>query len=570
YKPVGHYAGNPLLEDYFRGMTWLGRVAFKFADAEDKQFKPSRAPLIITVCLRQNNPVWERYTRMMDTLSFIVGPTDDGGPSEVGALMDSVYGSGATPDALKDEQKWQKFLSRIDELPQPQINSTFVNTTKALNAERSWRLMGQRFTLDAMIFQNMIYDKVGSDDKKREFPSGLDVMAVLGSTAALDAQKAAGETDYQNYSSQLEKLQKAALAQAQPDWLGTFYSGWLYSFLPQVQPKGDAFSPVMGTTAWQNREVNTALGSWAELKHDTALYSKMPEFMGGGGPPGSPYPPAYVEPNPNVFYRMAFISKSIFDGLMKRGYIGNSNMPDIGADLNFSQLFDGIGKMADIYNGLGDIAVKELQGQTLTEEEFGLIQSPIGVIEDQADFARISKQDIKLPPVPVVAAVSGANNDVLEAGVGKVDRIFVVVPINGQLQVAQGGVFTYYEFKQPRSDRLTDEEWQKKLSSAAPSLPAFSKNYLLSGGKTVDMLAFRIGDVYIVNKKGATPPLNVRSKPSKSASVVDSLGYYTYFEITAGPEKADKLNWWKIKVFGTEKEGWVAENPDWYDRAHGQ
>ncbi|HEX7556289.1 MAG TPA: DUF3160 domain-containing protein, partial [Leptolinea sp.] len=35
YKPVGHYVGNPLLEDYFRGMTWLGRVAFKFADAED-------------------------------------------------------------------------------------------------------------------------------------------------------------------------------------------------------------------------------------------------------------------------------------------------------------------------------------------------------------------------------------------------------------------------------------------------------------------------------------------------------------------------------------------------------
>ena len=28
YRPVGHYAGDPELENYFRGMTWFGRVHF--------------------------------------------------------------------------------------------------------------------------------------------------------------------------------------------------------------------------------------------------------------------------------------------------------------------------------------------------------------------------------------------------------------------------------------------------------------------------------------------------------------------------------------------------------------
>ncbi len=109
----------------------------------------------------------------------------------------------------------------------------------------------------------------------------------------------------------------------------------------------------------------------------------------------------------------------------------------------------------------------------------------------------------------MVAAVSGANNEVLEAGVGKVERIFVVVPINGQLQIAQGGVFSYYEFKQPRSDRLTDEEWQKKLTTNSPSLMAYTKNYLQPGGKTVDSLALRVGDIFIVIRK-ALPPIKVR------------------------------------------------------------
>ncbi len=284
YRPLGHYAENAKLENYFRGMTWLGRVAFKFKDIKNPKFKPSRASLIITFCLRQDSAILSRYSKMMDTLGLIVGPTDDGGPIEMGALMDSIYGSNMTFDFLKDEQIWQQFLSRVDELPQPQINSTFVNSTKELNAERSWRLMGQRFTLDAVIFQNLIYDKVGSKDRKREFPSGLDVMAVLGSPAAIEAQRAAGQMTYLNYPSQMDKMQKAAQAQTQPEWLGSFYSGWLYSFFPQLQPKGASYPPAMQTTAWQNRELTSALGSWAELKHDTTLYTKMPEFIAGGGP----------------------------------------------------------------------------------------------------------------------------------------------------------------------------------------------------------------------------------------------------------------------------------------------
>jgi hypothetical protein len=575
YKPVGHYAGDAKLENYFRGMTWLGRVAFKFRDAENPEFKPSKVPLIITLAVRQSEigdkPLLENYLRLMESLTFLIGPTDDGSPLEIGALMDSVYGPNATFDDLADEQKWQTFLERSGQLPRPQINSTFVNSTKALDFERSWRLMGQRFTLDGMIFQNVIYDKVGSSEEKREFPSGLDVMSSMGSIAAMQAQNVSGETKYKNYATQIVRMQALLQNQPQQDWLNTFYSAWLYAFLPQVQAKKENFPPNMQTFAWQNKEVNSALGSWAELKHDTALYTKMPEFMGGGGPPGSPPAPGYVEANPNVFYRLSYAASAINKGLEERGYTQTAiETTEAGGGLTFSQLWEGMGQLAETYGKLGDIAVKELQGLSLTADDYSLIQSPLGPVEFFADYGKSSGQDIPLKPVPVVAAVSGAGNDVLQAGVGKVDRIYVVVPMDGRLAIAQGGVFSFYEFKQPRSDRLTDEDWQKKLDSNPPDLPAYTANYLLPGGKPVDSLAFRVGDVYLITDKGGNPPLKLRANPSRTAAVLDSLAKDTYLEITEGPEKADGFFWWKVKVFDMDATGWVAENQEWYSRAHGQ
>jgi hypothetical protein len=293
--------------------------------------------------------------------------------------------------------------------------------------------------------------------------------------------------------------------------------------------------------------------------------------MGGGGPPSSPPAPGYVEANPNVFYRLAYVSQAIMDGLELRGYIPSE--PDYagsGGDLSFYDLWRGMGTLANQFTELGDIAAKELRGENLTEDDRYRIISPLGALEDHVDFAKRSGQDMKLPPVPVIAAVSGAQNDVLEVGVGNVDRIYVAVTINGQLQIAQGGVFSYYEFKQARSNRLTDEEWRKKLVGNAPKLLPYTESFLLPSGKAVDALAFRVGDIYIINEKGATPPLNLRSKPTKSSDVIDMLKFYTYIEIIDGPQKADNLTWWKIKVYDTDTEGWVAGNPEWYDRAHGQ
>ncbi|MEJ5201992.1 MAG: DUF3160 domain-containing protein [Anaerolineales bacterium] len=571
YKPVGHYAGDPTLEAYFQGMTWLGRVNFAF---RQKEPLPSRAPLMITLALQKaqvgTTPASEVWGRVHEILTFLFGPTDDPGPLELSLLMGRIYGTSVTITDLADEALWQEFLKHTADLPAPQINSTFVSSSVEMETTRSWRFLGQRFTLDAFILQNLVFDKVGTQQNPRLKPSGMDVMAVLGSATAQQELKETGETAYQNYESQMQKMQTAVQAQPEEEWLLHFYSTWLYAFVPQVLPKETAYPPYMRTTAWGYKELNSALGSWAELKHDTALYTKMPEPMGGGGPPVSPSAPAYVEPNPDVFYRLAYASRSLVNGLKERG-IAPEPPAFEGAESRQLSLYDlliGMERMAEKLEALGDIAGRELLGEQLSQEDYELILGCLGPVECAVAQFRAYGMEANFDPIPVIAAVSGAGEgEILQAGVGYLDRLYAIVPIEGQPQIAQGSIFSYYEFTQPRNNRLTDEQWQQLLAINPPR-PDWINRFAFSGGKAMDVLAFRIGDVYILTEAGANPPLNLRKSPSKNAAVVKKLDMVeTYLTIIDGPVNADGYRWWKIKLYD-DTEGWIVENQEWYQRSY--
>jgi hypothetical protein len=584
YRPTGHYAGIPELENYFRVMTWLGRVAFEFKNLDQPGLTPSRAPLIITLALSTSTiadePAAETWAKIYEILDFLVGPSDDPGPVELSALMEQVYGAHLTLSDLSDDSQWQAFLLKTDELPAPAINSTFASYSTVTSNERNWRFMGQRFTLDAFIFQNLIYDKVGTPSDPREFPSGLDVAAAFGSKQALDALATAGATHYANYPQQMTAVQTVVQNQPEAEWLNRFYTSWLYAFLPQVRQKNEGYPPYMTSDAWGYKDANSLLGSWAELKHDTVLYAKMPEAAGGGGPLTSGPPPAYVEPNPNVFYRLAYAANALHEGLNSRvadwyeknWTISPQSTDPLDQPLGFQNYLSSLSSLAKNFQTFGDIAVRELQGQALTPEDYAVIMSclePKECLNQGAYSINPPESD----PIPVIAAVSGAKDEVLEAGVGYLNRIYVAVPLEGKLQIAQGGVFSYYEFTQPRSDRLTDAAWQEKLANGSLAIAAWQRQFLLPGGAPTHALAFRVGDIYILTKEGANPPLNVRAGPSRSAEIVGKLDQAGEFlEITEGPVVTTEGTWWKIKSpydAGDIPVGWILENQDWLVRMPG-
>jgi len=225
--------------------------------------------------------------------------------------------------------------------------------------------------------------------------------------------------------------------------------------------------------------------------------------------------------------------------------------------------------LADKFSKLGDIAAKELAGQPIDPADNYTITDCLGKVECMNLANDYSRPASEMPKPPVIAAVSGAQNSVLEVGIGNIDRIYVVVPLEGNQEVAQGGVFSYYEFTQPRDQRLTDDEWRAKLAAgSAPALPAWASNFVLAGGKPADWLAFRKGDVYIITTAG--DQLNMRDSASLKGTLVKQLKTGEYVEIIGGPVSADGHTWWNIKDldYSQELSGWAVENHDWYERSY--
>jgi hypothetical protein len=401
-------------------------------------------------------------------------------------------------------------------------------------------------------------------------------MAALGSQPALNAQAKAGETGYQNYLEQMAAMQKVINSQSEAEWLNPFYSAWLYAFLPQVAMKDAAYPPAMRTGAWGYKDLNSALASWAELKHDTTLYTKRPEPMGGGGPPGSPPAPGYVEPEPDVFFRLAYLAQALVKGLEEHASLPPQQENPVPGPLTLNTLLTGMSTLGDTFQQLGQIAANELSGRLPTsEEERALIQGCLGPVECYVLQSQSYGQPASMPPVPVVSTVSGASAEfILEAATGYVDRIYVTIPAgDGSFQLAQGGIFSYYEFLRPRSDPLTDARWRDQITQQPADLPVWTANFLLPPGKgfAAGVMAMRIGDVYKMTPAGGDPPLSLRGSPSRAVPAITALRTGDYFEILDGPLKAEGITWWKVKdISYSNAVGWIAENPTWYERAYGQ
>jgi len=75
----------------------------------------------------------------------------------------------------------------------------------------------------------------------------------------------------------------------------------------------------MQNQAWARKDLNTLLGSWTELKHDTILYAKQVYAEMGGGMEGVD-DRGYVEPNPYLYARLAALVNLTREGLAPPGY----------------------------------------------------------------------------------------------------------------------------------------------------------------------------------------------------------------------------------------------------------
>ena len=468
YRVRGHYTRSDTLKQYFRSMMWLGRMAF----AGDPKFKSlSRQATLSALLLIQ---AFERITvngeismdvwdRIYSPTVFLVGKSDDITPLQYLDLAHQVYGHNFAQldvNSLGNGPEFDEFLTVAENLPGPKI--TYGGQPQGM------RFMSQRFVPDSYILDELVFDKIPS---LRFMPKGLDVMVVLGSERARQHLKDMGEMTDQVYADKLDSLCVEFKSYSSEVWAQNLYWNWLYSLMPLLFPKSNGYPSFMIKPAWMDKELFAALGSWAELRHDTILYAKQ-SGTELGIPEASALEQGYVEPNPHLYGRLASLARFFITGLKDRGLL-------------FQKFRIHLEHFEALAGSLKSISEKELSKQSLSPEDYQLICNFGLEIEAIGEFTEWAETSGPSPmaddEMPVIADVHTDFNSgtCLEEGVGYPFAIYVITPVEGQLKITKGAGFSYYEFIQPMTQRMTDEAWREMLrSDSPPALPHWTSTFI--------------------------------------------------------------------------------------------
>gem|GEM_PF-1137096 len=472
FKPRGHYTRSEQLKRYFKVMNYMGNASFAFKPLPGMNGKDrvshATASLLIYHALLEQKKVLSLWERMDSVISFLVGESDDYTIYDIDKAVKKTI-SGYRFDRTLSGDEIDDLGDALLKIRKPRIYSGTGNLEnlqqpsgtleKVLESSIGFRFMGARLVPDTEITQRLITPSVGRylgsrkpftlqrrplpDGKRvRGYAMGLDVMAVFGSETAKGILKVNGETEFDKYEERFADLKKQFASRDFTKWYRTVYGGGLYSLFPLMQLReGPTF---MTTEAWRRKSLNTALASWAALRHDTILYVKQPFAAEMGGEPEPLEAKGYVEPVPAFYLRLRSLVELTRSGLLQFNLLTQTERAVLE---RFS------GELRRFY----EIAIKELENRKLSKDEYDFIQNyTLSYLHPQWEFT-----DDKDTRIIADVMTNGMDGLCVEEGIGFVNILYAAYRIpSGTIIVGRGPVFSYHEFKQDMNNRLTDEQWK--------------------------------------------------------------------------------------------------------------
>lgn len=461
FKPRGHYTRSEEAERYFRAMMWL--QTFTFCGEQKVPVKQTAMMAYLLNSIDKN--VAKEGVGVYKTLDFLMGEPDNVAVIDVADYLASNKVDGITK--LMESSTLNGINAKLGSLfkTHNRITSKIAEkSSSGKDCENKVNFMPQRYTPDAYVLSRMFDEKANSEVP---FPRGLHVFSAFG----VDAADRINEGYYQDadnwkgYADEMKKV-KAKMSRF-ADWDKSMYNKWM-ECLVQLQKPNKDYPDYMKTSSWERKNMNTALASWAELKHDAILYAEQPicAECGGGEEFPEPIVVGYVEPNLGFWQKMKEMLKLTRTLLTLNGFMTE----DLdGKTTSLEEYMDFCIK----------VSKKELEGKSLSEEEYAHIERmgssvewyTLGVIDpdmELSDWSDLKGSDRSIALVSDVFTrnVLGCKKcSVLSEATGNADAIYVNVLIDGKIYIMRGAVFSYYEFVNPLDTRYTDEEWQKLLDT---------------------------------------------------------------------------------------------------------
>jgi hypothetical protein len=491
----GHYATSPLA-GYFLAVKWYGLVPL-----------PLDASVFELVRTLDATPAPAVYPRMTDPSAAADPPIADGTVGEMWNAVDDLIGTflGRPVDATvvhlrqvaREHPAWatdpprQALVARLEELVG---TFRFRGLEGGLSGEvpaLRCSFVPQRYGLDEEFFSRL------SDPTlpERTMVTALDVFAGLGSATAtehaLESQR--GAKWFETYRTRLAELAAETAGRPASYWATDLYHSWLAALAALARPLDlPADSPLTfaRTPAWRDRLLYSALAGYAQLKHDAVLYamqemgaecdSDRPAFL-YIEQPVLPEPRGYVDPVPEFFRALAELARRVYRELAR----GEAPLVEYFEPVTYERRETNAGAFVERLAGLAE---REVRGEPLSPADDDWLRWVGGMLE--LLYTRANPETTHFPGADEGRIANGValatdvftdlrHLQVLQLALGRIHDLYVAVPDGVGQRMTQGGIQSYYEFRQPMTERLTDEAWGRRVAEGrTPPFPDWSQSFL--------------------------------------------------------------------------------------------
>lgn len=493
-RPRGHYAGVPAREQYFRAVMWLGREGLRLVDVANGQRVLRRRSVAGALGLRAlaDDATRASLRTVERSIAGFAGEPEALTMGDLDALASQLTAAGrweALPDA--------RVMEVIDGIrgDRPRVATAMLVRPEAMEGTVpmpvTFSLSPQRYTPDSMVLSRVSFDRVDGGRVPRMMPDALDAaFAALGNDQAAELLRPS--LARHDYATELETARALVDAHESSYWNGSLYASWM-SALRTLSPRetlsdGAGLPAVMATEAWGRRLLNAQLAAWAEVRHDTILYTAQSYSMSLG----CSYPTAYVDPYPALWAGLA--------RWVQRARTVTAEVPWT-TPAERARWMTWNDRASDAVARLQSIAERERAGQEMTPEQLAWVNRALNarevnavctteVVVDGGWLYELYEPRQHIGEVRgIVADVHTQPDDeagnrvgrVLHIGTGLPQAMVVLAGPPGRERAYIGFASSYRERVTENFDRLTDQRWRQELDRA--SAPAWLEPITAPNGR---------------------------------------------------------------------------------------
>lgn len=497
YKPRGHYTKNGFLKAYFKASMWFGRIHFAISEDDPEAEKMTPIAMFIVDTVHKKPELYKQWAEIFEPITALIGESDDLGFPDILPLW--------SEQKVDDFNGWTEnkanfvnFMKTCKErLSPPALSSNTLLLGFDENAEpillekppMGWRFLGQRYTLDADLFRQVSHPIV----ENRTCVRGLDIMRIFGAPVAepfLTLQDYKEPTEESFFEGGLALKNAHDTLRSRVDkldasyWDKTYYNTVLGTIRSQATFGQGAGFYFTECPMWNMKSLISSHATWAELKHDTILYAKQYYVEKGGGDDWAPTyrtkplpnPSNYIEPNLS-FWELSMKGT----GKLISIYKSFGLMDDETARVLTS--------LMDMYSRIYDICNKEVADEAVSADDNywirtipNLLADFVMIHQEKGNFGEIEQKDLQMACIADVFTSMDIKS-CLEVGVGVPYKVYIPLNDCRGKRISVGYIPSYYEFYQPISNRLNDDEWKSMVyrpsSDISKYRPFWSKSCIL-------------------------------------------------------------------------------------------